>query len=119
MAAGHGTWAGVGGGVVTLGAFPGGFGIYEVIGSGHGPWGNAWFDVGAALWAVGAIVLGATAVHLVYEWRKKRGGGGGVAPTAPTAPASPGSTFNVTSRDQQGGVTAGQYIEGGPKGRSS
>ena len=82
MASGHGTVAGIGAGVIGAGAFPGGFGVYEVIGSGHGPFHNFWFDIGFGFWVVGlAIVLGA-AGHFVYEWRmaKRKPKGGRYTP---------------------------------------
>lgn len=71
---GHGTWASIGGGVVALGAAPGAFGAYEVVGTGRSAWDNGWFDLGASLWLVGAVIVVLTAGHFVRGWWQTREG---------------------------------------------
>jgi len=73
MAAGHGTWAGIGGGVAVLGSVPMAVGLIEVHG-GHSPFDNVWVEVGTALWLMAACILVGAAGHFVYEWRGARRG---------------------------------------------
>jgi hypothetical protein len=62
MASAHQTGYGFGGAVVALGAVPGGFGVSEVVDTGHSVWGDGWFLFGGSLWCVAAVVIVVTTV---------------------------------------------------------
>jgi hypothetical protein len=72
MAAGHGTTATIGGCVIAAGSFPGGYGVYQVVGSGQSPWSNVWFDIGVVFWVVGVALVVGAGVHFFVEWRRGR-----------------------------------------------